>query len=312
MKLLKKTQQAAPARRRNSEVRSKATSDDLSDRYAFRRNRTLTGSLSARVASATEQRAELKSSRVQAHDLRRHRRRLSVILVGVLVIGLGLFYLVYQSVAAVRVVTTTGRDVTARYSDTIQQYLGGRPAERFRFSLDTQRLAQYLQVNGFPEVAGIAKQTSFAGFATTQISIEPRRPVVSWLSNSTERFVDDEGNAFSYNYYSQPSVQVVDKSGIEATNSQVLASNRFLGFIGQVVGGMKYQGLVVSEVSLPVGTARQVQVLVQDVGYPIKFSVDRSAGEQSEDAARAIRHLARQGVTPAYLDVRVSGRAYYQ
>jgi hypothetical protein len=42
------------------------------------------------------------------------------------------------------------------------------------------------------------------------------------------------------------------------------------------------------------------------------MSVDRPAGEQAEDAMRAIKYLQSKGMTPAYIDVRVGGKAYYK
>jgi hypothetical protein len=44
----------------------------------------------------------------------------------------------------------------------------------------------------------------------------------------------------------------------------------------------------------------------------VKFSVDRAVGEQAEDAARAVRYLDGKGMSPEYLDVRISGKAFYK
>ena len=54
-----------PARRRQDSASSETrpSASELSDRYAFRRNRTITGSSSARIASSTELNADLQGNR---------------------------------------------------------------------------------------------------------------------------------------------------------------------------------------------------------------------------------------------------------
>jgi hypothetical protein len=198
------------------------------------------------------------------------------------------------------------------YEGKIQEYLSGRPAERFRFSLNTNSLAMYLQANGLPEVAGVSADTKFAGFGVSELTLTMRRPAVAWKTRGSEVYVDDRGIAFARNYYSKPGVKIVDRTGIQAEDGQVLASNRFLGFIGMLIGAMQTQGYTVTQVALPAATTRQIEVTLDGVAYPIKFSVDRPAGEQSEDAARSVRYLASKGAQVEYLDVRVSGKAYYK
>ncbi|HRC27793.1 MAG TPA: hypothetical protein PKV96_00205 [Candidatus Saccharimonas sp.] len=315
MNLLRKKQQA-PARRgeRSSSRQDRATDTDLAQRYAFRRNRTLTGSLVSHVSSANEQHALLKSHRAHAHDLKRHRKHLGMTLFAVLC-GLAVCgFLVYQSIAVVRVVAATTMPIDeSLYAQKIQSYLAERPLERFRFALDTGRLTSYLQLHGCPEVSAIAPDVLFAGFGTGELRMTIREPAVAWKTGTTSLYVDDSGTAFERNYYSEPAVKVVDQTGIVTRDNKVLASNRFLAFIGRVIGQMKAQGYHVNQVDLPAGTSRQVAVLVDGISYPIKFSVDRPVGEQAEDAGRSIRYLAARGIVPAeYLDIRISQKAFYK
>ena len=153
---------------------------------------------------------------------------------------------------------------------------------------------------------------TFAGFGATTIELTVRKPTVAWRTGSTAVYVDDTGVAFSRNYYEPPSVKVVDQTGIVTEGNKVLASNRFLAFIGKLVGQMNYQQLPVEQVDLPPGTTRQVVVHVRGIGYPITFSIDRPVGEQAEDAARAVTYLRNRGEKPEYLDVRVSRKAFYK
>lgn len=315
MKLLRKKQQK-PARRRQADAQQggRAASADLEERYAFRRNRTLTGSLSSRVSSANEHRSELKSSRVQSHDLHKHRRHLRWLLLLVLLIAMLLAWVIYQSVAIPKVVIigSPQEAKTAIYSEKIQNYLDGHLFERSRATLDTVKLTQYLQQHDCPEVVSISPAMKFVGIGVSEFSLTMRRPVVGWKTQASQLYVDEDGVSFLRNYYAAPTVEVVDESGVPTVNNRALVSNRFLTFVGKAIGRFKAQGLTVTKVALPTGVSHQIHITVAEVPYPVKLSVDRSAGGQVEDAARAIRHLQAQGTSPAYLDVRVSGRAYYR
>lgn len=283
--------------------------------YPYRRNRTLTGSLSSRVVSANEKSSELKSARVQSHDLHRFRRRLMMLLGIILSIAMVLGFLMYQSIAKVRIVSAT--QITHAidsdyYNQLVNQYLDAHPLERFRFSLNVDGLGAYLEDNGAPEVASVSPGVSYDGFGVGLLSIRFREPVVSWTASSIQQFVDETGTAFTKNYYADPSVVVTDQSGISTKGNQVLVSNRFLGFMGKVIGQMKKNELEIISITIPADTTRQIAVNLKGSSYPIKFSTDRSAGEQCEDAARSVRYLTVAGVKPQYLDVRVKGKAFYK
>ena len=82
--------------------------------------------------------------------------------------------------------------------------------------------------------------------------------------------------------------------------------------MGRAVGLSKTEGYNVQQVIIPSGTTREVELRVEGVDYPIKLSVDRSAGEQAEDMARVIKYLKDKNIKPEYIDVRVSGKAFYR
>lgn len=316
-KIFGKNKKEAPVVRRriSGGIESGAVSDDAThDRYSFRRNRTLTGSLSSGVASAGEHRAELKSTRVQHHELRRHRRKILGLLGATIVIAGMLGFLVYQSIVEVQVSSTgTGTVVdTGLYEQKIQDYLSEKPLERFRFSLDRESLALYLEQHDAAEVRSVGDNLASGGFGVSLITLEFRKPAVVWNTGASRLYVDNKGNAFNRNYFEEPMVSVVDKSGVQAKDNLVIASGRFLAFMGKIIGQMQANGLNVSEISLPAETTRQIELRIAGVSYPVKVSTDRSAGEQAEDAARAIRYLSANAINAEYIDVRVSGKAYYR
>lgn len=302
-----------PPRLRRNQVDSGVNGNDSTNTssYTFRRNQTLTGSVSSHVQSISENSAHLQSPRVQTHALTKKRRHISLVLVIVIAASGLLYALINQFTAKVDVVATPEASIQLdnQYSKTIQDYFQARPMERLRFLTDSPRLLRYLRA-AHPEVKNL-RQNGYSGFGASQFALEFRKPIAGWNINGRQEFVDASGVAFTQNYYQAPSVQIIDKSGLQVASGQAVASNRFLAFVGQIVGQATAQGLTVTQVIIPELTTRQVDLVIKDASYPVKLSVDRGPGEQVEDMTRAIRWLQANQLTPKYLDVRVSGKAFY-
>jgi hypothetical protein len=223
--------------------------------------------------------------------------------------------MIWQSIVTVSIITDNSASQplsTKPYIDEIQRYLSSHPLERNRVSFKSSAVSAYLQNHGFPEINNVSLDPAHHQIGAATLRVTMRKPVVSWKTGALKLYVDQDGIAFTRNYYQDPTVEVVDQTGIQAVNNQVLASNRFLGFIGLIIGHLHDQGLSVSQVILPADTTHQLLVSMQGVAYPVKISVDRPAADQAEDTARAVRYLTSKGIAPKYLDVRISGRAYYQ
>lgn len=314
MALFSKKQSDAPRRRQlTGKVHEQRSNENsLEDRYAFRRNRTLTGSSSSNVSGVSESNAQLKSPRVQAHELAQHRRQLGVMLFGVL-IGCALVYsLIWQFTAGVaikapKIIATLDQGI---YEKTLQSYFASRPVERLRFLTNSNALNEYVQSKN-PEVAAVRIEGS-AGVGTSVALLTMREPIAGWSINGRQQYVDSTGTAFARNYFTNPTVQIVDKSGIHIEAGHAVTSNRFLGFVGLTVGLAKAQGYVVQQVIIPAGKTREVELRLEGVEYPVILSIDRSAGEQIEDMTKALKWFEAKKQTPEYLDVRISGRAFYK
>jgi hypothetical protein len=177
------------------------------------------------------------------------------------------------------------------------------------FSINKDRLLRYIAAD-YPEVTSLSiEPQGNLGGVTMHVGL--RTPIAKWSLRGQNEFVDQQGAVFSYNAYAEPSLQIVDSSGA-ATTGGLVTSNRFLAFVGRVVGAAKVQGYSVVEASIPPLTTRELEVRLDSVSYPIKFTLDRTAGEQAEDMAQAVKYLQGKGIQPAYLDVRVEGRAVYK
>ena len=139
-----------------------------------------------------------------------------------------------------------------------------------------------------------------------------RKPVVLWQVDSVKYFVDANGVSFTKNIYENPKVTIVDNSGVRYTPGTAIASARFLSFVGRSIGVMQSRGMSVNKITIPAGTSRQVEVLINDIPYPFILSIDRLPGGQVEDMQRIIEYFARGGRLPKYVDIRVKGKAFYR
>lgn len=314
MKLWRKKQPDIPRRRLRGDD-SSGESRQPAERPGgnlFKRNRTLVGSLSSTVSSANELGGDLRSPRAHVHHLTAHRRRLGSTLMIVLILAGALVWFLYEFTASMSLSASAGNTSVAaeRYKGLINEYLAGRPIERLRIFLNEDHLQKHM-ANVAPEVESINASGS-AGIATTQFDIVFRKPVAGWLIGSTQYYVDKDGISFRTNYFQRPTVRIADQSGVPQTSGAAVASSRFLQFVGRTVELSAQSGLAVEQAIIPQNTTRQIEVKLASRPYPIKLSLDRPVGEQVEDMKNAVRFLDENKLTPTYVDIRVSGKAFYK
>lgn len=285
--------------------------------FAFRRSRTITGSTASSVRSAGEDRSQLRSPRLHEHSLRKHRRRLVAYLAVLLAVCGALWYVVTSYIGGgelqvAHATTQTPRIAldTARYRSLVERYLNERPFERFSFALNEATFASYMRGNALEiKDAQLERSEEFGGGL---LSVTLREPVVAWTIKKQQYFVDAEGSAFTVNYFAAPTVIVSDKSGISA-EAGVVASERLLRFIGRVITLINQSAVAqVERVELPALSTREVDFKLKDRDYIIKAHLDRDPAGQAADIVSAVRYVDSKGISPEYLDVRVSSKAYYR
>lgn len=309
MGLFKKKQSNVPRRRLDGSGVTQDTSSNM-----FKRNRTLTGTTSNHFDS-TNVKSDLESPRTHAHNLTIQRRKvLSIFIFVILSAGL-LFTLISNFTAIVSINladTAISKTIdSSYYVKAIQEYLDVNPMSRFRFLLDQSSLATYIS-SKLPEVVNVEQQNTF-GVGQTGFVVTMRRPVAGWVIDGKQYYVDSKGVAFEKNYFLAPTVQIVDESGasIQTTTGTAIVSKRFLSFVGRVVSLSKSNGYTVTEAILPAGTTRELEVRLKEGNYLVKLSIDRPVGEQIEDMSRAVKFFSGRGQVPSYIDIRVSGKAFY-
>lgn len=276
------------------------------DNTSFRRSRTLSD------RAPTEQQKE-QSARLQEHARARRRHIVKVTVVVAIIGGVLFYWLLTQYALTVSSVAFTPPPIRTPqeqpYKEAIADYLHKYPIERFRFILNEKRFSEYLG-DKLPEVS--AAKSSGGGVGYGNYTVTLREPLVGWQVGDKQYLVDKNGVQFNQNYYNDPSVNVVDQSGVKLEDGGVIASNRFLSFLGRIVSLTNESGLgQVEKITIPAEVTRQVDVYLKGSAYPIKTNVDRDPAQQVEDIKKVLDFLKQRGITPRHVDVRVSGRAFY-
>lgn len=301
------------SRNKETPVRRQPTLMSGQDAYTFRRSRTLTGSLSSEVRTIAEDHSQLKSPRLKLHQLQRHRRLVATGLGLSLILVVGLGWLVGQFIRLPDDITYTqalnAQPDSAQYNETIQKYFAIHPTERFLFRLQPERLTDFVSDNHAEVESVVVEKRTVGAF---DVAFVLRQPVLSWRSGDSQLYVDTSGVPFRDNYFTEPRVAVDDRSGIKLEDTNVVASNRFIEFLGRIVGGVSQAGLNVDKVIIPAGTTREVDLQLASRAFPIKTHIDREPSSQAQDVVNAVRYLDSKQVVPQYIDVRIAGKAFYQ
>lgn len=287
---------------------------EQNESLTFRRSRTLTGSSSEQVRTVSKERAQIRSPRLKEHELRSHRRRLGGYLLIVALVISAILLLLSQFFGIVRVNVQSDTPLVrtvdeTKYDKLIDEYFARHPIERFRFALNEQTLNEYVQQKA-PEAASISLDNT--GLATANADIRFRVPVVAWQLHQQKSYVDGDGHSFTLNYFNEPSVTVKDDSGIDPTTGAIV-SDRFLQFMGRVIALSNDSGVArITGAIIPRNTTREIDFSLEGRGYIVKTQLGRDPASQAMDIINAVKYVDSKGYKPAYLDVRVAGKAAYR
>jgi hypothetical protein len=281
--------------------------------YVFRRSRTLTGSISPEVSATAPHRGQLKTDRLKLHELKAHRRSivrmLGVVFMAIVVLSFLIANFILTPNVTAGQVGVKRPDVEA-YQNTILTYFGDHPMERFGFLLDATNLQNQLKAS-HTEIANTTLERDWYG-GNLRVTLFFRQPLLVWKTGAKQFYVDAQGVAFSYNHYAEPTVAVTDQTGLPPDQSGIVASTRFIRFLGRMVGAVNdYKKGKVTSVIIPPST-REIDLKLEGRNYPIKTNSDRDPLQQAEDIANTLTFLDSHSITPQYLDARVAHRAYYK
>lgn len=106
----------------------------------------------------------------------------------------------------------------------------------------------------------------------------------------------------------EPTIEVIDENTADSG-----ITSRMNEYIGQAEADFHDLGYQPIKAVLPSGSIREVDFYLDGYSGYIKTVVDRGAAVSVEDADRMIRYLTSQGIMEfKYIDVRVSGKAFWQ
>lgn len=285
------------------------------DEYVFRRSRTLTGTTSEAVTASAENRGQLKTERLKLHQLRQYRFKILKLAGGVVVVSAVVAFLAstYISNVPMDIVQSSSKQPdTTTYVQSVQSYFGTRPLERFGFVANPETLQDYLKQR-HTEIKTVVIDRSWFG-ADFRLGLYFREPLLTWTSAGQKYYVDNQGYAFLYNHFAEPVVTVADESGIspDDVGGGLVASERFVNFLGRMVGALNGYGKgKVESVTLPAAT-REINLKLQGRTTLIRTHIDRDPLKQAEDVANALAYFDSKGNSPEYIDVRVAGKAFYK
>ncbi|MBR3323339.1 hypothetical protein IKG16_00425 [Candidatus Saccharibacteria bacterium] len=104
----------------------------------------------------------------------------------------------------------------------------------------------------------------------------------------------------------EPKVSIEDESG------SGLVTSRMREYVGMLENDFGDSGYKVVRAIVPAGKTREIDIYLDGREEFYKTNLDRGTGVTVEDVVRMIKYLDGHDVHPAYVDVRVAGKAYYK
>ncbi len=116
----------------------------------------------------------------------------------------------------------------------------------------------------------------------------------------------NSGDDFSQEDYESLNIEIIDENNGEITNG-------IKKYVWQISKDLADLGYTLEKVVLPVGMVREIDLNIKDFPGFIKTNSDRDTAVTAEDTDRMIRYLNDHGIGEVtYIDVRISGKAYYK
>lgn len=284
--------------------------------YAFRRSRTLSGSLSDSVNSANAKRAALKSDRVKLHQMRSTHRQLKAGLAAAVLLLAGSGFLLSHSLAFATISVPEAISSTKTQQSleaALQAYVNSHPSEAFSLTLNTERATGLIQQSGHPEIVGMKTNINWLTGGDT-VTFEFRNPVALWRIDGIQYYVDNKGVVFQNYQGPKPNLRIEDASGYvsEMARQDKNTSYQFVSYLGQLAGELQKNGSApIQRVVIP-EEVRQLNIYIKGHNYPIYVNTMRSASSQAKDIKLSLAYFKKQGTKPQYVDVRVAGKAFYK
>lgn len=186
-----------------------------------------------------------------------------------------------------------------------------------KITVDTRRIERSLKLT-YPELSEVSMVLPLIGQRPI-VYLQLTEPKVMLVTSQGRSFiVDERGRALaptgevSYDI-SNALPTVTDESGFPVRKGDLALERSAVSFLDTIQKQFTAKSYPIGRLVLPRGT-QELDVYLQDRPYHVKFNIHETNARQQAGAYFALRErLDEQGRIPSeYVDVRLSGRAYYK
>jgi len=204
----------------------------------------------------------------------------------------------------------------AVYQQTAEQYLSKSVLNRSKLTVNSTGLANEM-LKKYPELA-------FAGLSLSVIS---NQPVLLIEAAPTALILSSSSGVYAIGYNGKalastdeiPSVKsmripkVGDSSGLLIEPGQQALSSTHVNFIANVIKILGAKNIKVTSVNIN-NASSELDININSKPYIVKLNLQSNTPkEQVGTLIATLKQLQKENIEPSkYIDVRVSGRAYYQ
>lgn len=272
--------------------------------YSYHQNRALTNERSDRGDDATK---------LQKRHTGINRLKLIVMLAAIIIVLI--LELPVSSNAKIVIIGEAKASVslpTASYRAATEHILNGSLTDRTKLTLNSSALAAQLKKQ-FPEIDSVNISYSVFSWRPT-ISLKLSRPVlIIEDAGSNTYLVSNSGIVVGMGSVAKSNLPLVkDDSSLSPVTGQPILPANYVNFISELLAQLAANGVSVSQLILPKASA-ELDLTPKGQNYFVKFNLQGDAEEQAGTYLAAAHYLSKQGIHPgSYIDVRLSGRAYYK
>lgn len=148
-------------------------------------------------------------------------------------------------------------------------------------------------------------------FHTIVVTVTLKQPSLGWNTGNQGYVLDRDGTVIGTGAGASNLPVVYDGSNLPVQIGQKAVSGHFIDFVDQMVPALAASGITVTRLDIKDTT---LDLAAQtNKGYRLLFDTSREAADEVADLQAVERLLVSQKKTPAeYIDLRISGKAYYQ
>jgi cell division septal protein FtsQ len=143
------------------------------------------------------------------------------------------------------------------------------------------------------------------------ITVALKQPSLGWMTGSDGHLLDADGTAIGPLPVGSKLPLVIDDSNLPVTTGQAVVSPRFVSFVTASAIQIPNTGLGITKYEIKDTTLDLY--LSTNRGYQLILDTSRPVGDEVTDLKAVLANLKLTNKTPAqYIDLRISGRAYYK